>query len=106
MNVVRHHHPSQKIVSLVVIESDGLIDHSTKLRTTQPARASTFVEVLSKLVATLSLVFNFQQRHPLCSQVGGKRIDQMKRDKLRQTGFGTVGQITALVPAAKPQQRI
>src|SRR5439155_22096241 len=102
MNVVRHHHPSQKIVSLVVIESDGLIDHPTKLRTTQPARAPTFVEVLRKLVATLSLVFNFQQRQPLCSQVGGKRIDQMKRDKLCQTRLVTVWQITALLPSAKP----
>jgi len=61
---------------------------------------------MRKLVATLSLVFNFQHRRPLCSQVGWKRIEKVKRDKLRQTGFVTMGQVTALVPASKPQQRI
>src|SRR5690349_18233566 len=99
--MIRHDYPCTQFVSRPVEKTQSCFNQLTDSRVAQMTLALSLIEICFKLQSALPLILNLPKMFPLRTERFRKTISESESYELRQTGFITVWQITAFVPASE-----
>ncbi len=101
--MIGHDDPGPQLIPVSVTEPQGFLAPGGDLRAPQMARAPAAIQISFEFQPALTVAFDRQKPLPLRTQSGRKGIRQVKSNELRQPRLVTMRQVTALVPATKPE---